>query len=266
LTRFSIITAVLLLATPAQAQRLPPDFVYLRDVDPTIAQDMRYAGGDNFTGRALPGYDAAECVLRADAAQALKRAQTSLAASGLSLKVYDCYRPERAVRAMARWTRSAEDGTTRYHYPESDKRTLFAAGWISPRSAHSSGIAVDLTLVPKNPPESKGNAGGQPRCDGPLPDRTVVWTWARITTASRPKVIQRTKTSIPSSAPIAYACTPLCHGQGSRIMCGNGGTILLLAVRYRCSTMFRSHRVRDNSEPMSRWLPCCACALGERDG
>ena len=171
MTRFSIITAVLLLATPAQAQRLPPDFVYLRDVDPTIAQDMRYAGGDNFTGRALPGYDAAECVLRADAAQALKRAQTSLAASGLSLKVYDCYRPERAVRAMARWTRSAEDGTTRYHYPESDKRTLFAAGWISPRSAHSSGIAVDLTLVPKNPPESKGNAGGQPRCDGPLPQR-----------------------------------------------------------------------------------------------
>ena len=162
---------MLLLATPAQAQRLPPDFVYLRDVDPSIVQDMRYAGSDNFTGRALPGYDAPECVLRADAAQALKRVQTALAPSGLSLKVYDCYRPERAVRAMARWSNGPEDGTTRYFYPEADKRTLFASGWISPRSAHSSGIAVDLTLIPKNPAGSTGRATAQSRCDGPPAQR-----------------------------------------------------------------------------------------------
>ena len=171
MTRFSTIAAALLLATPAQAQPLPPDFAYLREVDPTIVQDMRYAGNDNFTGRPLPGYDAAECVLRADAAQALKRVQAALAPSGLSLKVYDCYRPERAVRAMARWSRSPEDGTTRYFYPEADKRTLFASGWISPRSAHSSGIAVDLTLVPKKPVGSIGNATAQSRCDGSAAQR-----------------------------------------------------------------------------------------------
>jgi D-alanyl-D-alanine dipeptidase len=170
LTRFSFIAALLLLAMPAHAQRLPSDLVYLRDVDPTIAQDMRYAGSDNFTGRALPGYDAAECVLRSDAAQALKRVQAALVPGGLSLKVYDCYRPDRAVRAMARWSRSAEDGTTRYFYPEADKRTLFAAGWISPRSAHSSGIAVDLTLIPKNPAGSTGSAAAF-RCDGPPAQR-----------------------------------------------------------------------------------------------
>ena len=162
---------MLLLATPGQAQRLPPDFVYLRAVDPSIVQDMRYAGSDNFTGRALPGYEGAECVLRADAAEALKRVQAALAPSGLSLKVYDCYRPERAVRAMARWSRSPEDGTTRYFYPEADKRTLFASGWISPRSAHSSGIAVDLTLVPKSAAGSTGHATAQSRCDGPLAQR-----------------------------------------------------------------------------------------------
>jgi zinc D-Ala-D-Ala dipeptidase len=171
LTRFSIIAAALLLTTPAQAQRLPPDFVYLRDVDPTIVQDMRYAGSDNFTGRPLPGYDAPECVLRADAALALKRVQAALAPGGLSLKVYDCYRPDRAVRAMARWSRSPEDGATRYFYPEADKRTLFAAGWISPRSAHSSGIAVDLTLIPKRAAGSTGNATAQSRCDGPRDQR-----------------------------------------------------------------------------------------------
>ena len=171
MTRFSLIAAALVFATPAQAQRLPPDLVYLRDVDPTIVQDMRYATASNFTGRPLPGYDAGECVLRSDTARALKRVQASLAATGLTLKVYDCYRPDRAVRAMARWSRSPEDGTTRYFYPEADKRTLFAAGWISPRSAHSSGIAVDLTLVPKNPAGSTGSAIAQSRCDGPPAQR-----------------------------------------------------------------------------------------------
>jgi D-alanyl-D-alanine dipeptidase len=33
-------------------------FVYLRDADPAIAQDIRYASADNFVGRPLPGYGA----------------------------------------------------------------------------------------------------------------------------------------------------------------------------------------------------------------
>jgi D-alanyl-D-alanine dipeptidase len=133
----------------AQAQgRLPPDFVYLRDVDASIVQDMRYAGANNFTGRPLPGYGAAECVLRRDAALALKRVQESLKSSGLSLKVYDCYRPQRAVNAMARWAAAREDHTTTRFYPGLEKRTLFAQGWIAMRSRHSAGTAVDLTLVP----------------------------------------------------------------------------------------------------------------------
>src|SRR3954469_12578062 len=89
--RLALIGAAVVFAATAQAQQLPDGFVYLRDVDPSIAQEMRYAGANNFTGHPLPGYGAAECVLRADAAQALKRVQASLAGSGLSLKVYDCY-------------------------------------------------------------------------------------------------------------------------------------------------------------------------------
>src|SRR5689334_25107148 len=67
---------------------MPPGFVYLRDIDGSIAQDIRYAGYDNFVGRPLPGYDAPECIVQRDVALALKRAQASLAASGLSLNVY----------------------------------------------------------------------------------------------------------------------------------------------------------------------------------
>ena len=76
---------------------LPPGFVYLRDVDPSIAQDIRYASYNNFVGHPLSGYEAPECILRQEIAAALKRVQAQLAPDGLSLKVYDCYRPTRAV-------------------------------------------------------------------------------------------------------------------------------------------------------------------------
>ena len=142
-----LMLALTALPAAAQARELPGNLVYLRDIDPSIAQDMRYATPDNFTGAALPGYDAGECILRRDVAQALRKVQASLAPQHLSLKVYDCYRPTRAVAAMARWAQAPEDGATRRFYPALDKRTLFS-GYISARSAHSTGTAVDLTLVP----------------------------------------------------------------------------------------------------------------------
>ena len=145
--------AALLMPAAALAGGLPPGFVYLRDVAPGIAQDMRYAGANNFTGRPLPGYDTAECVLRRAAAEALAKVQADLAAQNLGLKVYDCYRPTRAVAAFARWAKSPEtkragDGPTKRFYPKLDKLRLFSLGYIASHSAHSEGIAVDLTLVP----------------------------------------------------------------------------------------------------------------------
>jgi len=139
--------ALALTMEPAIAQ-LPAGFVYLRNVDPTIAQDIRYASSNNFVGRPLPGYEAAECVVRQEVAAALKRAQASLAASGLSLKVYDCYRPTRAVHAMAAWAHDGRSGApTKRFFPQLQKSSLFALGYISPHSQHSTGIAVDLTLI-----------------------------------------------------------------------------------------------------------------------
>jgi D-alanyl-D-alanine dipeptidase len=127
---------------------LPIGFVYLRDVDPTIVQDIRYAGADNFVGRPLPGYAAGECILRRDVAAALKRVQADLTASGLALKVYDCYRPVRAVRAMASWANDGRAGEVgKRFFPRLSKSSLFARGYIAARSSHSTGTAVDLTLI-----------------------------------------------------------------------------------------------------------------------
>jgi D-alanyl-D-alanine dipeptidase len=146
------IAAAIVLAAMTQAaaaqRALPAGFVYLRDVDPTIAQDIRYAGSDNFVGRPLPGYEAAECILRRDVAAALKRVQADLAASGLSLKVYDCYRPIRAVRAMAAWANDGRsEAVTKRFFPKLPKSSLLRAGYIASRSRHSSGTTIDLTLM-----------------------------------------------------------------------------------------------------------------------
>ena len=132
----------------ARHPAMPSGFVYLRNVEPSIAQDMRYAGYDNFVGRPLPGYDAAECVMRRDAAAALKLVQADLAAQNLTLKTYDCYRPTRAVRAMAQWAFDGRDnGSTKRYYPKLQKQNLFALGYIANRSEHSAGTTVDLTVV-----------------------------------------------------------------------------------------------------------------------
>jgi len=129
---------------PAQPA-LPPGFAYLRDVDASIAQDMRYAGRDNFTGRPLPGYEAGECILTSGAAAALARAQAELAGAGLGLKVYDCYRPARASRAMVRWALDGGSDGKRF-YPALTKASLLS-GYIAAHSRHATGTAVDLTLV-----------------------------------------------------------------------------------------------------------------------
>lgn len=150
--------AVLLATLPAAdgdaaETRLPEGFVFLRDVDPTIRQEIKYASVDNFTGRPLPGYDAPECVLKAPVAAALARVQASLAPQGLGLKVYDCYRPARAVGAMARWSNdgAANDPTKRF-FPRLAKDQLFALGYIAERSGHSQGNTVDLTIVVRAAP------------------------------------------------------------------------------------------------------------------
>jgi D-alanyl-D-alanine dipeptidase len=148
LAPFAIAAAICSVATQALASELPNGFVYLRDIDPTILQDMRYAGSENFTGAPVPGYEAAECVLARPAAEALKAAQADLRAKGLALKVYDCYRPARAVAAFVAWAKQPDLARFKTaYYPNLAKDALFP-DYIAAVSGHSRGATVDLTLVP----------------------------------------------------------------------------------------------------------------------
>src|SRR6202022_3288880 len=145
-----IVTALVIAASilPAHAQALPGGFVFLRDIDPTILQDIRYAGSNNFIGRPLAGYGAAECVVKRNVGLALKTIQQELAAQKLSLKMLDCYRPARAVHDMVVWAQNGKETPAERRYnPAFPKQDLFRLGYIAEHSGHSTGAAVDLTLA-----------------------------------------------------------------------------------------------------------------------
>ncbi|SFK70396.1 M15 family metallopeptidase [Methylorubrum salsuginis] len=130
------------------AGQADPLFVDAAGIVPGLAVEMRYAGSDNFVGRPIAGYEAPRCLLTPQAAQALARVQADLAPEGLGLKVFDCYRPVRAVADFAAWARDPADARMKpAYYPRTDKADLFRLGYIAERSAHSRGSTVDLTLV-----------------------------------------------------------------------------------------------------------------------
>ncbi|WP_234323412.1 M15 family metallopeptidase [Streptomyces sp. NRRL F-2580] len=127
-----------------------PGFVALREVDPSVRQDMRYAGARNFTGGVVDGYEEPVCLLARPAAEALRRAQRGLLRRGYALRVYDCYRPQRAVDRFVRWARKAdgpEDLARKAEfYPHVERSRLIPEGYIAERSGHSRGSTLDVTL------------------------------------------------------------------------------------------------------------------------
>jgi zinc D-Ala-D-Ala dipeptidase len=149
LLRYSLITAFLgSLSVTAAAQDRPAAFVDAATVVPGLIVDARYAGAHNFVGRPIDGYQAPRCLLTRPAAEALAGVAKDVAHYGLVIKVFDCYRPVRAVANFIRWARDLNDTAAKAEfYPDVDKRTLFHDGYISPRSGHSRGSTIDLTLA-----------------------------------------------------------------------------------------------------------------------
>jgi len=121
--------------------------VDIRTLVPDISEQIRYAGSENFVGAPVEGYGAARCYLRESAAQALQRVELSLRQEGFRLRLFDCYRPARAVRHFVRWAADLQDQRTKArYYPNLDKTQLLG-DYIAPVSGHSRGATLDLTLL-----------------------------------------------------------------------------------------------------------------------
>ncbi len=137
----------LCLAAPALAQ-MPSGFVDMGKFLSDVRIEARYATAANFVGVPIDGYQAEKVLLSRQAADALLGVQIELRQVGLGLKLFDGYRPQRAVDHFLRWAQDSEDQLMKtVYYPRVDKSQLFAQGYIAGQSGHSRGSAVDLTLV-----------------------------------------------------------------------------------------------------------------------
>lgn len=135
-------------------------FVVLSDAVPDAILEIRYFGTYNFVGTRIDGYEEPTALLTKQAAAALKKASDDVKTKGYRLKIYDAYRPQKAVTNFVNWAQDPDDTRMKeYFYPELDKDVLFPQGYIMEHSGHSRGSTVDLTLFDMNT-EKEADMGG----------------------------------------------------------------------------------------------------------
>ena len=123
------------------------DFVLLSEAVPDAILEIRYYSTYNFVGDRIDGYEEPLAFLTKEAASSLKEVSDELVSKGYRLKIYDAYRPQKAVTNFMNWALDTEDTRMKeYFYPELDKDVLFPQGYIAEHSGHSRGSTVDLTL------------------------------------------------------------------------------------------------------------------------
>ena len=134
-------------SAPADPYPERQDFVLLSDAIPDAILEIRYYSTYNFVGERIHGYEEPVAILTKEAAAALKAVSDQLREQGYRLKIYDAYRPQRAVDHFKGWAEDLFDTRMKeYFYPNVEKNTLFQKGYISAKSGHSRGSTVDLTL------------------------------------------------------------------------------------------------------------------------
>jgi D-alanyl-D-alanine dipeptidase len=134
---------------PAQ-QHWPDDFVDVGQLLSDLAVEMRYATVENFLGLPIAGYEAPRCLLRRTAADALAQAQVRATAYGLTLLVFDAYRPAHSVAFMLGRLGDGDERMKARYYPHHAKAELQKLGYLAQPSSHSRGIAVDVTLATRH--------------------------------------------------------------------------------------------------------------------
>jgi len=127
------------------------DFLELKKEIPSIELDIRYYGSNNFIGKPIDGYLAPKAILTKEATLALKKVQKELKTFSLGLKIFDAYRPQKAVDHFVRWGKDLADIKMKEaFYPNVKKKNLFKEGYIAKYSGHSRGSTVDLTIIDLN--------------------------------------------------------------------------------------------------------------------
>ena len=136
------------------------DFVLLSEAVPDAILEIRYYSTYNFIGDRVDGYEEPLALLTKEAAAALKTVSDAVIEKGYRLKIYDAYRPQRAVTNFVNWAKDPADTRMKeYFYPDLEKDVLFPHGYIAEHSGHSRGSTVDLTLFDMKT-EKEADMGG----------------------------------------------------------------------------------------------------------
>ena len=119
----------------------------LTDVVPDAILEIRYFGTYNFVGDRIDGYLEPTALLTRQAADSLRAVSDDVISQGYRLKIYDAYRPQKAVDHFVRWAEDIPDVRMKaYFYPDLEKNVLFPQQYICEKSGHSRGSTLDLTL------------------------------------------------------------------------------------------------------------------------
>ena len=129
---------------------IPKGFIYLEKDIPHIVIDLKYFTNNNFIGSKINGYKSNKCIITKDAAKALKHVQNDLKHFGYGIKIYDAYRPQKAVDHFVRWAKNSNRKMKSIHFPSINKKLLFKEGYIASKSGHSRGSTIDLTIIDLN--------------------------------------------------------------------------------------------------------------------
>lgn len=124
----------------------PSGFVVVSEMIPDAILEIRYYTTYNFVGERIDGYLEPVALLTREAATALKAVSDELKTQGYRLKIFDAYRPQRAVSHFVRWAKAVNDTLMKpYFYPSLTKDVLIPE-YIASKSGHSRGSTIDLTL------------------------------------------------------------------------------------------------------------------------
>lgn len=127
------------------------DFVLVTDIIPDAILEIRYYSTYNFIGERIPGYEQPVAILTCQAADSLKAVSDDLKAKGYRLKIFDAYRPQRAVDFFMKWAKDTTDvRMKKYFYPELDKSILVPQEYVAEKSGHTRGSTIDLTIFDMN--------------------------------------------------------------------------------------------------------------------
>lgn len=129
------------------SNNLPKGFVYIDEVINDVDIDIRYSNDNNFIGKKINGYNQSAAIGTKELTLALQEIQNDLKHFGYGVKIFDVYRPQKAVNHFSRWSTNDDVLMKDLFYPNIEKRDLFKKGYIASRSGHSRGSTIDLTII-----------------------------------------------------------------------------------------------------------------------